>query len=54
MAYLCLEPAPINIDTAQTAMIRVDMQTDFATKGGLFAIGEMAEKNRLERSPEWT
>ena len=30
------KPAPIDIDTAQTAVIVVDMQNDFATKGGLF------------------
>jgi ureidoacrylate peracid hydrolase len=30
------KPAPIEIDHARTAMIVVDMQNDFAAKGGLF------------------
>jgi ureidoacrylate peracid hydrolase len=30
------KPAPIDIDPAKTAMIVVDMQNDFAAKGGLF------------------
>ena len=30
------KPAPIEIDTAKTAVIVVDMQNDFASKGGLF------------------
>ena len=30
------KPAPIEIDAAKTAVIVVDMQNDFATKGGLF------------------
>jgi hypothetical protein len=38
------QPTPIDIDTAQTAMIRVDIQTDFATKDGVFAIGERRKK----------
>lgn len=29
-------PEPITIDTAQTALIVVDMQNDFGTKGGMF------------------
>src|SRR6266700_209186 len=30
------KPEPITIDTAQTAVIVVDMQNDFCSKGGLF------------------
>jgi ureidoacrylate peracid hydrolase len=30
------KPAPINIDTAKTAIIVVDMQNDFGSKGGMF------------------
>jgi ureidoacrylate peracid hydrolase len=30
------KPEPITIDTAQTALIVVDMQNDFCSKGGLF------------------
>ena len=30
------KPAPIAIDTAKTAVIVVDMQNDFGTKGGMF------------------
>ena len=30
------KPAPIQIDTAKTVVIVVDMQNDFATEGGLF------------------
>src|SRR5437016_14641758 len=29
-------PEPITIDTARTAVIVVDMQNDFGTKGGVF------------------
>src|SRR5436309_8456941 len=29
-------PEPIRIDTARTAIIVVDMQNDFGTKGGMF------------------
>jgi ureidoacrylate peracid hydrolase len=30
------KPEPITIDTARTAVIVVDMQNDFCSKGGLF------------------
>jgi ureidoacrylate peracid hydrolase len=30
------KPEPITMDTAQTAVIVVDMQNDFCSKGGLF------------------
>ena len=32
---LAAQPEPIAIDTAQTVVIVVDMQNDFATKGGM-------------------
>jgi hypothetical protein len=30
------KPKPIEIDTASTAVIAVDMQSDFGAKGGMF------------------
>jgi len=29
-------PAPINIETSKTAVLVVDMQNDFGSKGGMF------------------
>lgn len=36
MPLLQARPAPITLDTARTALIVVDMQNAFATKGGMF------------------
>ena len=36
MPMLQARPAPITLDTARTALIVVDMQNAFATKGGMF------------------
>jgi len=36
MVTIDAEPAPVDIDTAKTAMIVVDMQNDFGAKGGMF------------------
>lgn len=35
-ATLEAKPEPIQIDTTRTALIVVDMQNDFGTKGGMF------------------
>ena len=39
MITLDAKPAPITIDVAKTAVIVVDMQNDFGTKGGMFDLG---------------
>ena len=35
-AIIKAQPAPITIDLARTVLIVVDMQNDFASKGGMF------------------
>ena len=43
-------PAPITIDPASTAAIVVDMQNDFAAKGGMSTAPESISQSRAPRS----
>ena len=36
VAVIEAQPAPIQIDTARTAVLVIDMQNDFGAKGGMF------------------